>query len=219
MRLTGAGLCGTPRGDQLSECECGLAAWPRKSDAQKVPRRRGFPGLRRGRPMRSGEAALRLAHPAPSRCVRWQRPDAFEETRDCSGDPVVSPQRRRALPVLPPERFSSRTPLSCWKLPGPGMLPAPRFARSRTPWSRGTVQTDSPALTDARIRTHPDGESCGRRERDLGLPFAAGPCTSMILPLPPLRLNRSLLGSRPSTFTREKEAPAASAAEADGASR
>jgi hypothetical protein len=91
----------------------GLPARPERSDRQRVPRRRGFPALRRGRPMFRG-VAFRRSRPPSTRCARWRQPDAVEEIRVCSGDPVISPSWRRALPVCHP----SGSPLGLRSLVG-----------------------------------------------------------------------------------------------------
>ena len=88
--------------------------------------------------MRSGEAAPRLSCLPSTQCVRWRRPDAVEEVRDCSGDPVISPDWRRALPVLPPERFLSDSALLL-EAPGSGNTP------------RAEIRT----VTDVLVSGHP----------------------------------------------------------------
>jgi len=98
------------------------------------------------------------------------RSDALEEPWDRAGSADPSPEWREASPDMSPERCSSRTPLMCWKLPGPRKLPRqdpPRHGRLRP----RDLWTCLLALTDALARALLAAIRSGRRERDLGLPI------------------------------------------------
>jgi len=109
--------------------------------------------------------------------VRARLPEAIEKVRARSCDPVFSQKG-----AGPTDHFartaSSRSPLVLWKLPGPSKLPAPRFAK---PTDFLVECRPTILLARSHRRRLPyalGGETFGRRERGLGLLFAAASRTT-----------------------------------------